>query len=106
LYVSSSWSGGQISSSYSTTSSYSATSSYVFNHVEKGIISGSSFTGSPKNVTIVFPNPFSNDMYIISVIGEDARIWSYNDKTPTSVIINSNSNQSLTGMMNYKIEGI
>lgn len=93
--------GYAVSSSYATTASYAENTSL---HVEKGLISGSAFSGNPKNYTISFTYPFRNDIYIISVIGEDARIWTYNNKTAVGVTINSNSNQSIEGMMSYRIE--
>ena len=97
-----------ITSSYSTTSSYSLTASYIsgaLTHVEKGVISGSDFSGDPKTFSVNYILPFSSTIYVYSVVGTEPRVWSVITET-TGSTINSNSNQELNGFVYYKIEEI
>lgn len=64
--------------------------------VKSGVIPGSSFTGNPKIYDVVFGSSFTGD-YSISVIGEDVRVWSYENKALSGFRINSNADQSLVG---------
>lgn len=64
--------------------------------VKSGIIPGSSFTGNPKIYDVVFGTSFSGD-YSISVIGEDVRVWSYENKNLSGFRINSNADQPMGG---------
>jgi len=106
-----------ISSSYaieSDTSSISISASYALSaswapisvHVEKGIISGSNFTGTPLIYNIIYANAYPNNIYTIGIIGEDARIWTANNRTTTGFTISSNSNQSILGMVMWRVEQI
>ena len=63
---------------------------------KSGVIPGSSFTGNPKIYDVVFGSSFTGD-YSISVIGEDVRVWSYENKVLSGFRINSNADQSLVG---------
>jgi hypothetical protein len=62
-------------------------------------LSGSvaSFGGTPKSSSITFTSPFPNNLYAVTVTGEDARIWTIQSKTSGSFTINSNSSVALTG---------
>ena len=93
-----------ISSSHSDTST---TASYVspVSHIEYGMISGSDFGGTIKTFDISYTNPYSTDIYIISVIGDDARIWTTNNRSTTGFTINTNSTQPLNGMVMWRAEG-
>ena len=96
-----------VSSSYSITSSFSLSSSWAPSvHVEKGLISGSNFSGTPQYFTVNYSQSFLNTSYIVSVLGEDARMWTFNNRTTNSFVISSNSNQSLIGMVSYRVESI
>ena len=64
--------------------------------VKSGVVSGSAFTGNPKIYDVTFANSFAGD-YSVSVMGEDVRVWSYENKTLGGFRINSNANQSLNG---------
>jgi hypothetical protein len=92
-----------ISTSYSK---YSDTASYVSGspHVEKGIVSGSIFSNSPLSLQISYDNTFDDNNYIISIIGEDARIWTAYNRTTSSFTISSNSSQPLLGMVMWRVE--
>lgn len=93
-----------ISSSHSDTST---TASYVspVSHIEYGMVSGSAFDGIIKTFDISYTNPYSTDIYIISVIGDDARIWTTNNRSTTGFTINTNSTQPLNGMVMWRAEG-
>jgi hypothetical protein len=60
-----------------------------------GTIPAISFTGNPKKATVTFSTALPDANYIPKVIGEDGRIWSYESKTATGFVINSNANQAL-----------
>ena len=62
-----------------------------------GLVSGSTFAGSPLTATINFSNPFSVNNYVITITGEDARMWSIQSKTISGFTINSNSSVAITG---------
>jgi hypothetical protein len=103
-----------ISASYETNiilsssrSDTATTASYVspVSHIEYGMISGSDFTGATKIFDISYTNPYSTNIYIISVIGDDARIWTTNNRTTTGFTINTNSTQPLNGMVMWRAEG-
>jgi hypothetical protein len=90
-----------ISASYSTSASYAP----PISHVEFGIITGSSFSGNPKTYNINYVNPFPNNIYIVSIMGEDARVWSAANRSTTGFTITSNSNTPLAGMVMWRVEG-
>ena len=102
------WSSSYASASLS--SSYSLTSSYALNalttHVEKGVISGSDFSGDPKVYTITYSQAFNSNIYVVSVVGTNARVWSVISPSTTGSIISSNSNQIIDGYVYYRMEEI
>ena len=99
--ISASYASASLSASYALSASWSPTV-----HVEKGLISGSSFSGIPYSFTVNYAQPFINTIYVVSVIGEEARLWTGNTRTTSSFVINSNSNQPLVGMVSYRVEQI
>ena len=97
---------GTIHGDLSGTASLATTASYApSNHVEKQIISGSSFTGDPKIYVATYSQPFNSSIYVCSVVGQDARVWSVIPSTTGSVIC-SNSNQTLDGFVYCRFEEI
>lgn len=64
--------------------------------VKSGVVSGGSFAGNPKTYNVTFATPFSAD-YSVSILGDDIRVWSYENKTLNGFTINSNANQTLVG---------
>lgn len=98
------------SGSLEGTSSYSInsqTASYVpsTTQVEFGMVSGSSFSGTPQTYDIIYTNPFPNSIYTVSIIGDEARIWSTVNRSSTGFTINSNSNILLSEMVMWRVEG-
>lgn len=64
---------------------------------KNGLVSGSTFAGSPLTANVVFTSSFSNNNYIITITGEDARMWSISSKSVAGFTINSNSSIAITG---------
>jgi hypothetical protein len=59
--------------------------------------SAASFGGTPRSSSITFGSAFSDNLYAVTVTGEDARTFTIQSKTSGSFIINSNSSVALTG---------
>ena len=60
--------------------------------IKSGFIEGSSFTGQEKlTAEVTFNSDYDDNNYSISVIGEEPRTWSIEDKTNRGFTINSNS---------------
>jgi hypothetical protein len=62
---------------------------------KSGIVSNSTWTGTPLNYQVVFTSPFINTNYSVTVTGGDARVWTVESITVNGFIINSNSNTGL-----------
>ena len=62
---------------------------------KSGIVSNSTFTGSPLNYQVLFTSSFPNTNYSVNVTGGDARVWTVENVTVGGFIINSNSNTGL-----------
>jgi hypothetical protein len=62
---------------------------------KSGIVSNSTFTGSPLNYQVLFTSSFPNTNYSVNVTGGDARVWTVENVTVSGFIINSNSNTGL-----------
>lgn len=69
--------------------------------IKAGTVSNTSFTGNPKTYQVTFSTPYSNN-YSISITGSDARTFTYESKTVNGFIINTNSNTSLTGDVDWQ----
>jgi hypothetical protein len=59
---------------------------------KSGIISGGSFSGSPKKYSVVFTTPFIDTKYSIEINSGANRLWSYESKTANGFTINANAN--------------
>ena len=62
---------------------------------KSGIVSNTTWTGSPLNYQVVFTSAFPNTNYTVTVTGGDARVWTVESVTVNGFIINSNSNTGL-----------
>jgi hypothetical protein len=62
--------------------------------VKAGSVPAGNFTGNPRIATVTVNMGTTN--YRVSVIGQDARIWSIQNKTNSTFVINSNSSTALT----------
>lgn len=68
---------------------------------KSGIIAFSDFSGTPKKATVTFISPFSDTNYSVSIIGEDSRIWTIENKTILGFIINANASTDLTASVQW-----
>jgi hypothetical protein len=113
LQISDSWASSSLSASVAVSASFATTASYVLSasyvnsatHVEFGIISGSDFVGAPLIYNIFYTKLFPNTIYTVSIIGDEARIWSTTNRSVSGFTINSNSNAALTEMVMWRVEG-
>lgn len=62
---------------------------------KSGIVSNSTWTGTPLNYQVTFTSAFPNTNYSVTVTGGDARVWTVESVTINGFIINSNSNTGL-----------
>ena len=62
---------------------------------KSGIVSNTTWTGSPLNYQVSFTSAFPNTNYSVTVTGGDARVWTVESITVNGFIINSNSNTGL-----------
>jgi hypothetical protein len=102
LFGSASWANNALTSSYilnAVSASFATTASFALNVGNTKAASGSvaSFGGTPRTSSITFASAFSNNLYAVTVTGEDARSFTIQSKTSGSFIINSNSSVALTG---------
>jgi hypothetical protein len=62
---------------------------------KSGIVSNTTWTGTPLNYQVSFTSAFPNTNYSVTVTGGDARVWTVESITVNGFIINSNSNTGL-----------
>jgi hypothetical protein len=82
-------------SQFAGTASFAQTASYVPT-LKASSASVASFVGSPYSTSITFATAYPNNLYAVSVIGEDSRAWSISGKSPSGFTIDSNSSFPLT----------
>jgi hypothetical protein len=88
------------SGGFSATASYAATASYLLNggaNIKADIVSGASFTGTPRTSTVVFPSAYEDNFYAVSISAESARAWTVESKTLSGFTINSNASDVVSG---------
>lgn len=66
-----------------------------------GTVTAGSFTGTPKKYTVTFTTPYATTNYVISLTGSDNRVFTYESKSTTGFIINTNANTALTGNVDW-----
>lgn len=62
---------------------------------KSGVVSNTTWTGTPLNYQVIFTSAFPNTNYSVTVTGGDARVWTIESVTVNGFIINSNSNTGL-----------
>ena len=82
-------------SQFAGTASFAQTASYVPT-LKASSASVASFTGQPYSASVTFATAYPNNLYAVSVIGEDLRAWSISGKSPSGFTIDSNSSIPLT----------
>jgi hypothetical protein len=71
-------------------------------NIQAGSVSSGSFSGTPKTATVTMPSAMPSTNYSVSFTGTtDARIWTVESKTTTGFVVNSNSNQAITGSVDW-----
>jgi hypothetical protein len=82
---------GSSTSQFAGTSSFAQTASYVPT-LKASSASVASFILSPSgySTSVTFTTAYSNNLYAVSVIGEDLRAWSISGKTNSGFTIDSN----------------
>lgn len=73
----------------------------VNNGRKAGIVAHTSFSGNPKKYTVTFTTAYANTNYAINISSVDNRLWSYESKTTTGFILNSNAKQALTAEVTW-----
>lgn len=68
---------------------------------KSGEVPGTLFNGYPQKYLVIFDDPFTSNNYSISIISNDSRIWTYEDKNNTQFTMNSNSNTALTNPVSW-----
>ena len=71
---------------------------------KSGNVAAGSFAGNPKKYTVTFTTPFASTNYAINITGADSRSWSWESKTVSGFIINSNANTALTGEVSWQAQ--
>jgi hypothetical protein len=61
-----------------------------------GTVAGASFTGNPKKYTVTFTNAYPNTNYSIQITGAVNRSFTYESKSTTGFVINTNANTTFT----------
>jgi hypothetical protein len=66
-----------------------------------GVVTGASFSGSPKKYVVVFSAAFADADYAISLGSLNNRSWTYESKTAAGFTINANANTALSGEVSW-----
>lgn len=70
---------------------------------KRGIVSVGSWSGHPQKAYVTFATPFSSSNYIVKISGSaDNRIWTYEHKTETGFVINSNAASLISGEVSWE----
>lgn len=77
-----------------------------YHGVQTGCVDGSGFVGNPKQYIVNLPNTYSDTSYIITLTGQDPRMWTAILKTTSSFVISSNSNMPVSGSVYWRTESL
>lgn len=67
-----------------------------------GVESFNTFAGTPLKKTVTFSNAYADDLYTINLSGTDARIFTYESKTASGFVINTNADTALSGEVSWQ----
>ena len=70
----------------------SVTTTTIGLRTKAGTVAGASFAGNPKKFTVTFTTAYPNTNYSIQITGGVNRTFSYESKSTTGFVINSNAN--------------
>ena len=99
LFGTSSWANNATTASYvlnAVSASFASTASFVPT-LKASSASVASFGGRPYSASVTFGTAYPNNLYSVTVTGEDSRAWSISSKTSTGFTIDTNSSTLLTG---------
>jgi len=71
-------------------------------NIKSGTVTAASFIGTPRKYTVTFTNTYPTTNYTIGITGSDNRVFTYESKTTTGFIINTNANAALTGNVDWQ----
>jgi hypothetical protein len=71
-----------------------------------GVVLGSSFAGNPKKYTVTFTDAYPNTNYAINITGAVNRTFTYESKSTTGFVINTNANTTFTESVDWMTIGI
>jgi len=94
-----SWADNATTASYvlnAVSASFASTASFVPT-LKASSASVASFGGRPYSASVTFGTAYPNNLYSVTVTGEDSRAWSISSKTSTGFTIDTNSSTLLTG---------
>jgi hypothetical protein len=78
------------------------TTSWTTLDVQAGSVLSTAFSGNPKTATVTMPSAMPSTSYSVAITGNsDLRSWTVESKTTTTFVINSNSDQSLSGSVDW-----
>lgn len=66
-----------------------------------GTIAAIDFSGTPQTAVVIFDTPFTDTSYVITLSGQDARLFTYMSKTIEGFIVSANSNGALSGEVSW-----
>jgi hypothetical protein len=69
---------------------------------KSGTVAGASFTGAPRKATVTFTTPYSTTNYSIGITGVNNRTYTYESKTVSGFVINTNANTVVTGNVDWQ----
>jgi len=59
--------------------------------------------GAPQKATVTFTTPLPSTSYTITITSANVRVWTFESRATTGFTINSNSNQTLTGEVDWQV---
>tara|TARA_S200002703_G_scaffold24300_2_gene21100 strand:+ start:7416 stop:11396 length:3981 start_codon:yes stop_codon:yes gene_type:complete len=69
--------------------------------IKSGFARGTDFTGNPKTYKVIFTTAYSDTNYSINITGVVNRNYTFQDKTASSFVINTNANTPFTDIVDW-----
>ena len=69
--------------------------------IKSGTVAPASFSGNPKKYAVTFSTAWGSTSYDVHITGTDVRSWSWESKTTSGFVINTNANQAPTGSVDW-----
>jgi hypothetical protein len=71
-----------------------------------GIVNPENFSGNPKKYTVSFITPLETSNYTLTVLGGDARPWTYENPSASGFTINSGANAALLFPVHWQLSEV